>query len=71
MEPKAQGQRSIQIDGLCVRAYCTKDQTAGDQHGLVFWELWRQASKGGPGIIDCLRRAHRAALSLELLGMSH
>ena len=34
-----------------------------------FWEL--ETSKGGSDIIDCLPRAHRAALSLELLGISH
>ena len=64
-QPKAQGLRSIQIDGL--RVPCVSHQTAGDQNGLVFWEL--ETSKGG--IIDCLSRAHRAALSLELLGISH
>ena len=30
-----------------------------------------ETSKGGSDIIDCLRRAHIAALSLELLGISH
>ena len=30
-----------------------------------------ETSKGGSDIIDCLRRAHTAALSLELLGISH
>jgi hypothetical protein len=34
VQPKAQGQRSIQIDGLHVP--CVSLQTAGDQHGLVF-----------------------------------
>ena len=38
--PKAQGQRSIQIDGL--RVPCVLLQTAGDQDGLVF-RSWRQA----------------------------
>ena len=30
-----------------------------------------ETSKGGSDIIDCLRRAHVAALSLQLLGISH
>eukprot|EP00964_Phaeocystis_antarctica_P040060 scaffold22907_cov38-Phaeocystis_antarctica.AAC.1 len=30
-----------------------------------------ETSKGGSDMIDCLRRAHRAALSLKLLGISH
>ena len=43
--PRAQGQRSIQIDGLHVP--CVFLQTAGDQHGLVF-RSWRQ----GRNVID-------------------
>jgi len=66
-QPKAQGQRSIQIDGL--RVPCVSLQTPGDQHELVF-RSWRQA-RAASDIIDCLRRSHRAALSLELLGISH
>ena len=30
-----------------------------------------ETSKGGSDIIDCLRRAHIDALSLDLLGISH
>ena len=39
---------------------------SGYSRPLFVWQ-----SKGGPGMIDCLRRAHRAALRLELLGISH
>eukprot|EP00964_Phaeocystis_antarctica_P076170 scaffold47081_cov64-Phaeocystis_antarctica.AAC.6 len=65
--PKARGPQSTQIEGL--RVPCVLLQTAGDQHGLVFSEL--ETNKVGSDIIDCLRRAHIAALSLELLGISH
>ena len=30
-----------------------------------------ETSKGGSDSIDCLRRAHTDALSLDLLGISH
>ena len=63
--PKAQGQRSKPIDGLRVPYVLL--QTVGDQHGLVFRRTELETSKGGSDIIDCLRWAHRAALSLELL----
>ena len=63
--PKAHGPQSIQIEGL--RMLCVLLQTAGDQHGLVFRRTELETSKGGSDIIDCLRWAHRAALSLELL----
>jgi hypothetical protein len=55
---KAQGQRSIQIDGL--RVPCVSHQTAGHQHGLVFFGAG-DISKGGSDIIGCLPRAHRAS----------
>ena len=72
-QPKAQGQRSIQIryiDGL--RVPCVSHQTAGDQAAPtdLFLGAQLETSKGGSDIIDGLRRAHRAALSLELLGIS-
>ena len=68
-QPKAQGQRSIQIDGLRVpsRAYRSKLQATSTD----FCSSGLETSKGGSDIIDCLPRAHRAALSLELLGISH
>ena len=44
-QPKAQGQRSIQIDRL--RVPCVSHQTAGDEHGLVFGSR-RQLVRAAP-----------------------
>jgi hypothetical protein len=46
-----------------------QDPGADDPARTWFSEL--ETSKGGSDIIDCLRRAHRTALSLDLLGISH
>jgi hypothetical protein len=68
-QPKAQGQRSIQIDGLRVPWAVRIAPNCRRPARTCFSEL--ETSKGGSDIIDCLPRAHRAALSLELLGISH
>ena len=66
--PKARGPQSIQIEGL--RIYAVRTAPNCRRPGRTcFSEL--ETSKGGSDIIDCLRRAHIAALSLELLGISH
>eukprot|EP00964_Phaeocystis_antarctica_P027036 scaffold15221_cov35-Phaeocystis_antarctica.AAC.3 len=67
--PKARGPQSIQVEGLrtLCRAYCSKLQAtrtdlffgAGDKQGRLRYHRLS------------LCRAHIAALSLELLGISH
>ena len=60
-QPKAQGQRSIQIDGLRVPCVSYRSKLQATSADLFFGAV--ETSKGGSDIIDCLRRGHRAALT--------
>ena len=69
VSPKRRVSGAYRLTGFAcaVRTYRTKLQATSTD--LFFGAV--ETSKGGSDIIDCLPRANRTALSLELLGISH